>query len=83
MLDLIFSKSNLVQALGITMKAVPTRTSLPILECFLVEAKNGRVSLTANDMEMAIKTETGGLINEEGKIALDAKLFSEIVRKLP
>ncbi|MBQ4425010.1 MAG: DNA polymerase III subunit beta [Lachnospiraceae bacterium] len=83
MLNLFFNKSKLVQALGITVKAVPTRTSLPILECFLLEAKNGTVTLTANDMEMAIRTETGGTILEEGRIAVDAKLFSEIVRKLP
>lgn len=83
MLNLTFSKSNLVSAINIVMKAVPTRTSLPILECILIEAAAGMISLTANDMEMAIKTGTDGEINSEGKIAIDAKLFSEIVRKLP
>ena len=83
MLDLFFSKPKLIQAINITTKAVPTRTSLPILECLLLEAKNGVITLMANDMEMAICTETGGPIVEEGKVALDAKLFSDIVRKLP
>ncbi len=83
MLDLFFSKPKLIQAINITTKAVPTRTSLPILECLLLEAKNGVITLMANDMEMAICTETGGTIVEEGKVALDAKLFSDIVRKLP
>ncbi len=83
MLDLFFPKSKLIQAINIAAKAVPTRTSLPILECLLLEAKNGSVTVMANDMEMAIRSETGGTIIEEGKIALDARLFSDIVRKLP
>ncbi len=83
MLNLTFLKNNLVTAINVAMKAVPTRTSLPILECFLIKAKDGIVTLTANDMEMAIKTEVEAEITEEGNIAVDAKLFSEIVRKLP
>ena len=83
MLDLFFSKAKLMQAINISSRAVPTRTSLPILECLFLEAKNGVITLMANDMEMAIQTRTGGTIVEEGKIALDAKLFSDIVRKLP
>ncbi|MBQ5952422.1 MAG: DNA polymerase III subunit beta [Lachnospiraceae bacterium] len=83
MLDLTFLKNNLVAGINIAMKAVPTRTSLPILECFLLEAKEGRVTLTANDMEMAIKTTLNAEVAENGKVAIDAKLFSEIVRKMP
>ena len=83
MLNLTFLKNNLVAAINIAMKAVPTRTSLPILECFLLDAREGVVTLTANDMEMAIKTQLDADVMENGKIAVDAKLFSEIVRKLP
>ena len=39
--------------------------------------------MTANDMELAIETVTKGNVVEKGIIALDAKLFTEIVRKLP
>ncbi len=83
MLNLTFLKNNLVAAINVAMKAVPTRTSLPILECFLLDAKNGTVTLTANDMEMAVKTRVDADVAENGKVAVDAKLFSEIVRKLP
>ena len=83
MLDLFFTKTKLMQAVNTTMKAVPNRTSLPILECLLLEAKNGIVTLMANDMEMAIRSETGGTIISEGTVALDAKLFSDIIRNLP
>ena len=83
MLNLTFLKNNLVAAINTVMKAVPTRTSLPILECFLLESKYDEVTLTANDMEMAIKTKVDAEVEENGKIAVDAKIFSEIVRKLP
>lgn len=83
MLDIFLSKPNMIQALSATGKAVPSRTTLPILECFLLEAKNGKISLMANDMEMAIKTEVSGTIIEEGKIALESKIFSDIIRKMP
>lgn len=83
MLDIFLSKAQMIQALNATGKAVPTRTTLPILECFLLEARNGRISLMANDMEMAIKTQLSGTIIEEGKIALDSKIFTDIIRKMP
>ena len=42
-----------------------------------------RSKLTANDMELGIETTIEGQIVEKGIIALDAKMFLEIVRKLP
>ena len=44
---------------------------------------NGEIKLTANDMELGIETTIEGQIVEKGIIALDAKIFLEIVRKLP
>ena len=39
--------------------------------------------MTANDMELGIETEIHGIIEDNGRIAIDAKIFSEIVRRLP
>ena len=83
MIDIFFPQSKMSQALSITSRAVPARTSLPILECVLLEAKDGVISLTANDMEKAIRTVLPGKIVGEGKIALEAKLFSDMIRKMP
>lgn len=55
---------------------------MPILECILVDASAEEIRLTANDMELGIETKVEGTILEKGKIALDARLFSEIIRKL-
>lgn len=53
---------------------------MSILECILVDATNGEIKLTANDMELGIETTIEGQIIEKGIIALDAKIFLEIVR---
>lgn len=56
---------------------------MPILECILVDATNDIIRLTANDMELGIQTDVEGEIIDRGMIAIDARIFSEIVRKLP
>ncbi len=82
-MKLICSKSNLLYGVNIAIKAVPTRTTMPILECILIDASQGEIKLIANDTELGIETIIEGKIEEPGIIALDAKIFSEIVRKLP
>ena len=82
-MKLIFTKSSLIKAVGIVMKAVPTRTTMSILECILIDASTNEIKFTANDMELGIETIVEGEIIEKGKVAIDAKIFSEIVRKLP
>ena len=56
---------------------------MPILECILIDASTDIIKLTANDMELGIETSIDGEIIERGIIALNARIFSEIVRKLP
>ena len=82
-MKLICSKANLLHGVNIVSKAVPTRTTMAILECILIDASTNEIKLTANDMELGIETIIEGEIVERGVIALDAKIFSEIVRKLP
>lgn len=82
-MKLIFNKENLNKAVSIVMKAVPTKTTMTILECILIDASSNIIKFTANDMELGIETIVEGDIIEKGKVAIDAKLFSDIVRKLP
>lgn len=82
-MKLICSKANLVKGVSTVSKAVPSRTTMAILECILIDASANEIKLTANDMELGIETIIEGEIVERGIIALDAKIFSEIVRKLP
>ena len=82
-MKIICSKSNLLKGVNIVSKAVPTRTTMAILECILIDASTNEIKLMANDMELGIETIISGEIEERGIIALDAKIFSDIVRKLP
>lgn len=78
-----FQKSDLSEAINIVLKAVPSKTTMPILECILIDARTDEICLVANDMELGIQTGVEGDIMESGMAAVDAKLFSEIIRKLP
>ncbi len=82
-MKLICSKSNLLKGVNIVSKAVPSKTTMTILECILIDASTNEIKLTANDMELGIETIIEGSIEQKGIIAVDAKVFSEIIRKLP
>lgn len=82
-MKLVCSKSNLLNGVQTVSKAVPNKTTMSILECILVDASRNAIKLTANDMELGIETIIEGDILEKGIIALDAKIFLEIVRRLP
>lgn len=82
-MKIVCSKANLLHGVNIVSKAVPTRTTMAILECILIDASTNEIKLMANDMELGIETRIDGIIESRGIIALDAKIFSEIVRKLP
>ena len=79
-MKLIFKKEDLLNGINIVSRAIPTRTTNPILECILFDAEK-EIKLVANDMELGIETIVKGEIIEKGKIALEAKLITEIIRK--
>lgn len=82
-MKIVCNKSDLVKSTNIVMKAVSSKTTMPILESILIEAENGYIKFTGNDMEMAIETIVKGEIEQEGTILVDAKMFYEFVRKMP
>lgn len=82
-MKVVCSKTNLLNGVQIVSKAVPSKTTMSILECILIEAEGNTIKMTANDMELGIETSIEGNVIEKGMIALDAKIFLEIVRKLP
>ena len=74
---------DLARAIGIAMRAVPSKANMQICESVLIEATNKGISVTANDMQMGIETCFDGDVKEVGAIAVDAKLLNDISRKLP
>ena len=77
-MKLRFQKDAIVNGINIVMKAVPSKTTMSILECILIDASTGEIKLTGNDMELGIETIVDGIIEEKGKVALDAKIFMKL-----
>lgn len=76
-------KKDLLTALNVASKAVPAKTVNPLMECFLIEANESGIHITANNGEMGIEIDVDGCeIEEHGMIAMDAKMLFEIIRKL-
>ena len=82
-MKIICSKSSLLKSVSISLKAVPSKTTMPILECILMDATTNQIKFTTNDMDLGIETIVDGIIEEKGMVALDAKIFYEIIRRLP
>lgn len=82
-MKLAFQKETLVNGINIVSKAIPSKTTMNILECILIDTSSNEIRLTGNDMELGIETKVEGSILEKGKLALEAKIFSDIIRKLP
>ena len=82
-MKIVCSKGNLLYGVNTVSKAVPSRTTMAILECILIDASGDEIRLTANDTELGIETIIEGTIEERGIIALDARIFSDMIRKMP
>ena len=54
-MKIICSKAELLQGVNTVLKAVPAKTTMPILECILIDTTDGQIKLTANDMELEAK----------------------------
>ena len=75
-------KALLSAAVATTSRAVAVKSSIPAMEGILIEADT-RLRLTGYNLETGIRTIVPADIREEGTLVLGARLFGEIVRKLP
>ncbi|MFZ3132537.1 MAG: DNA polymerase III subunit beta [Desulfosporosinus sp.] len=77
------SKDALLSGVNAVQKAVSNKNTLPILQGILIRAKQQSLQFAATDLEMGIRCEVPAQVIEEGTMVVPAKLFSEVVRKLP
>ncbi len=76
-------QDDLQKALDIIANVVPAKTTLPILTCVLMEAKGGRLTLSATNLDISITTSTDKVeIKDEGRVAIPATKFVPFVRSL-
>lgn len=77
------SSSDLVKALSIVSGAVPNKATLPILETILFESKDGKLQLTATDLEISIIEAMDANIEKDGAVAIPARRLIDTLRQLP
>ncbi len=77
------NKSDLNEAVAVVSRAAAAKSSLPALEGILVESAGDKVNFTAYDLDIAVTFHIPAQVEAEGSIVLPAKLFGDIVRKLP
>ena len=73
----------LLNSINTVLKACSTKTTMPILECILLTATNNKLILVGNNLELGIESTIDADVLSEGYIALEAKIFSEIIRRMP
>jgi len=77
------SKTELLQALQKLSKATPTRSTLPVLGCVLIDAGNEKTILKTTDLELSIQVEIPTSLEEEGRAAIPLKTLLEVTNELP
>ena len=77
------NQQELTKALNTVSKAVSSRTTIPVLKGILLTAKDNKLILTSSNLDLSIKKEIDAVVDEEGSAVAVAKLFGEIIRKLP
>jgi len=76
-------KFDLLEELNLTQGVIERKTTIPILSNLLCEAKGNRVTITATDLELSIRTSCEAKIKKEGAGTIPAKKLLELVRLLP
>ncbi len=64
-------------------RAISSKTTIPALEGILIRAQAGQLLLTGYDLEVGIQTSMEAEVLEEGALVLNAKVFCEILRRVP
>ena len=77
------TQENLDKALSNISRAVASRTTLPITQNVLLKANNGKLQLSATNLEMAINTWIGCEISDEGETTIPARIFTDLIKSYP
>jgi DNA polymerase-3 subunit beta len=82
-MKLICTQENLRKAISAAERAVGRQSALPILGNFLLETENGRLKLSATNLEIGVIARVGAKVESEGRITIPAKLMSNFIGNLP
>jgi DNA polymerase-3 subunit beta len=81
-MNFVALRSNIKEAITAVEKAVTDTTNLPILKNILIEAKDGMITFTATNLEIAVRRKVTGKVIEEGKVAPPLSLIASLISNI-
>ena len=82
-MKIVCYKDKILKAINSVVKAVASKTTMPILEGILIQTNDNEIKLTTYDLEIGIEYIMDCEVEEQGSTVVNAIMFSEIIRKLP
>ena len=82
-MEITVSKVELLRELTATQGVVERKTTIPILSNYLFEAAGDRLSLTATDLDLSLRTSCNAKVKKEGSCTIPARKLHDYVKLLP
>ena len=82
-MDLTIQQGDLAFAVARALGSVPQKSAQPLLNCLLLEADKATLRVTGSDLDLTTSVTVPSLGRAPGRVAVNAKHFNEVVRKMP
>src|SRR5919109_3813575 len=82
-MEISISKADLLKELTASQGVVERKTTIPILSNFLFEASGDRLTITATDLDLSLRTSCNARVKKEGSCTIPARKLYDYVRLLP
>src|SRR5256885_4148740 len=82
-MEIVLSQTELLRELTATQGVVERKTTIPILSNFLFEASDDRLTITATDLDLSLRTSCAATVKREGSCTIPARKLYDYVKLLP
>ena len=82
-MNIVCDKTKLTEAVSVVSRAVSGKSTIPALEGILLKATENKLILSGYDLEMGITTSIDAVVKQPGELVLSARLFGDMVRRMP
>ena len=82
-MKLSVTRDSLHTGMGAVSATIPTKTTLPVLSNILLQAEDGKLTLSGTDLDISVSVSIPAEVEGEGSVTVPAKKFAEIARELP
>lgn len=82
-MKVIVQQQQLAHGVNVVFRAVTSRSTLPVLSNILIKTDEGRLRLSATNLELGISAWIGAKVSDEGGLTVPSRTFSDLVNNLP